>query len=87
MSSKIPLLIAKEKNAARGRERLRLKIEGKIEVNSLKSSVTPMDSETDTESVAESTTGDKVVFTAAKADGLDITEEALALEIANFDEN
>ena len=46
-----------------------------------------MDSETDTDSVAESTTGDKVVFTAAMADGLDITEEALALEVANFDEN
>ena len=87
VSSKIPVLTAKEKKAARGRERLRLEKEGKLEVNSLKSSVTPMDSETDTESVAESTTGDKVVFTAAKADGLDITEEALALEIANFDEN
>ena len=62
--------------------------QGKLEVNSLaKSSVTPMDSWTDTESVAESTTGDKAVFTAAKSDGLDITEESLAQELANFDEN
>ena len=62
--------------------------QGKLEVNSLaKSSVTPMDSWTDTESVAESTIADKVVYTAAKADALDITAEALELEIANFDDN
>ena len=46
-----------------------------------------MDSGTDTESVAESTAADKVVFTAAKADALDITAEALDLEIANFGTN
>ena len=45
-----------------------------------------MDSETDTESLAESTTGDKVVFTAAKVDNLDINKVALAQELANFEE-
>ena len=45
-----------------------------------------MDSETDTESVAGSTTGDKAVFTAAKVDDLDIDEAALAHELANFEE-
>ena len=44
VSSKLPVLTAKEKKAARGRERLRLEKEGKLEVNSLtNSSVTPMD--------------------------------------------
>ena len=86
--SKLPVLTAKEKKAARGRERLRLDKEGKFEVDSLaKSSVTPMESGTDTESVAESTAADKAVFTAAKADALDITAKALDLEIANFDDN
>ena len=62
--------------------------EGKLEAPKSVSSpsVTPMDSETDTESVAESTTGDKVVFTAAKVDDLDIDEAALAQELANFEE-
>ena len=45
-----------------------------------KSSVTPTDSGTDTEPVAESTAADKV-------DAIDITAEALDLEIASLDTN
>ena len=80
VSSKLPVSTAKEKKA-RGRERLRLEQEGKMGGKSLtKLSVTPTDSGTDTEPVAESTAADKV-------DAIDITAEALDLEIASLDEN
>ena len=80
VSSKLPVSTAKEKKA-RGRERLRLEQEGKMGGKSLiKLSVTPIDSGTDTEPAAESTAADK-------ADALDITAEALDLEIASLDTN
>ena len=51
------------------------------------SSVTPMDSEITAESAAGSTTGDKIVFTAGKKlDEIDIDGEALAQEIATFEQ-
>ena len=74
VSSKLPVSTAKRRRPG-GRERLRLEQEGKMGGKSLtKLSVTPTDSRTDTEPVAESTAADKV-------DAIDITAEALNLEL------
>ena len=76
VSSALPESPAKEKKA-RGRNAVR---EGKVGGKSLiKSSVTPpIESATDTEPAAESTAADK-------ADTLDITAEALEVEIASLE--
>ena len=86
--SKIPQLTKKEMKAlAKAAARQRLENEGKLEApKSVSSPSVTMDSETATESAAESTTGDKVVFTAVKGDDIDVDETALAHELATFEE-
>ena len=90
-ASRIQQLTKKEMRAlAKEATRQRLEKEGETEgapksVSS--SSVTPMHSEITAESVAGSTTGDKIVFTAGKKmDVIDIDEAALAQEIATFEQ-
>ena len=86
-ASRIPQLTKKEMRAlAKEATRHRLEKEGKTPKSVSSSSVTPMNSETTTESAAGSTTGDKVVFTAGKGDEIDIDKAALAHELGTFEE-